>query len=78
MKEIQVLGTGCAKCQHLYTAAEEAAREAGIEYRMRKVTDIMEITSFGVMATPALAVDGAVKVVGRVPTSAQLVSLLQS
>ncbi|MDP7288398.1 MAG: thioredoxin family protein [Phycisphaerae bacterium] len=67
MKRIQILGTGCPKCRKLADNAEAAAQAAGIEYELIKVTDINEIMSFGVMMTPALTVDGEVKVVGKVP-----------
>jgi len=66
MKLIQVLGTGCPKCEKLKKNAEEAARLAGTEALVEKITDIGQITAFGVMMTPALAVDGEVKSVGRV------------
>lgn len=67
MKKLQVLGTGCPKCQKLAETAEAAAKALGIEYELEKVTDINDIMAFGVMMTPALAVDGEVKVVGKVP-----------
>ena len=67
MKKIQILGTGCPKCKKLAENAELAAKAAGIEYELEKVTDINDIMAFGVMMTPALAVDGEVKVVGKVP-----------
>jgi small redox-active disulfide protein 2 len=67
MKKLQVLGTGCPKCKKLAENAEAAAKAMGIEYTLEKVTDINEILKFGVMMTPALAVDGVVKVVGKVP-----------
>ena len=67
MKKLQVLGTGCPKCKKLAENAEAAAKAPGIEYSIEKVTDINEIMKFGVMMTPALAVDGQVKVVGKVP-----------
>ena len=76
MKRIQVLGTGCPKCRKLTENAEEAAKALGIEYELVKVTDINEIMTFGVMMTPALAVDGDVKVVGRVPDVEGLKDLL--
>lgn len=66
MKKIQILGTGCPKCKKLAENAEAAARAAGIEYEIVKVTDINEIMKFGVMMTPALAVDGEVKSAGKV------------
>ena len=67
MKKLQILGTGCPKCKKLAENTEAAAKAMGIEYEIEKVTDINEIMKFGVMMTPALAVDGQVKVVGKVP-----------
>ncbi len=67
-KKLQILGTGCAKCDKLAENTEAAAKDLGIEYELEKVTQIGEITKFGVMMTPALAVDGQVKVVGKVPS----------
>ena len=66
MKKIQILGTGCAKCKKLTEHAEKAAQELGIDYEIEKVTDIKQIMNFGVMMTPALALDGQVKSSGRV------------
>ncbi len=66
MKKIQILGTGCPKCKKLTENAEAAAKMLGIEYEIQKVTDINDIMKFGVMLTPALVVDGQVKVVGKV------------
>jgi len=76
MKKIQILGTGCPKCKKLTEAADQAAKSLGIEYTLEKVTDINEIMSFGVMMTPALVVDGAVKVVGRVPSDEEIKKLI--
>ncbi len=67
MKTLQILGTGCPKCKKLAENAEAAARAMGIEYAIEKITDIHQIMEFGVMMTPALAVDGVVKAVGKVP-----------
>ena len=67
MKKLQILGTGCPRCKKLAENAEAAAKALGIEYTIEKVTDINEIMAFGVMMTPALVVDGEVKVVGKVP-----------
>jgi small redox-active disulfide protein 2 len=78
MIKIQILGTGCPKCQKLTETAQQAAQELGLEFELQKVTDIDEILSFGVMSTPALAVDGKVKVAGRVPTVDEVKKLLQS
>lgn len=76
MKKIQVLGTGCPKCKKLAENAEAAAKELGIEYELQKVTDINEIMTFGVMITPALAVDGEVKVVGKVAEVSNIKEML--
>jgi small redox-active disulfide protein 2 len=67
MRKVQILGTGCPKCKKLAENAEAAAKALGIEVEITKVTDITEIMQFGVMMTPALAVDGQVKVMGKVP-----------
>ena len=76
MRLLQVLGTGCAKCQKLTQQAEVAAKSLGIEYQLEKITQIDRIMAFGVMTTPALVVDGEVKVVGRVPDLDQLKAML--
>ncbi|MBK8859348.1 MAG: TM0996/MTH895 family glutaredoxin-like protein [Opitutaceae bacterium] len=68
MKKIQILGTGCAKCQKLAAVADEAAKSLGTPYTLEKVTDLNDIAAFGVMFTPALVVDGQVRVAGRVPS----------
>jgi len=67
MKKLQILGTGCPKCKKLAANAEAAARSLGVEYELEKITDIDEIMKFGVMITPALVVDGLVKIVGKAP-----------
>ncbi len=66
MIKIQVLGTSCPKCKKLAENAETAAKELGIEYEIEKVTDINQIMGFGVMMTPALAIDGKVVSAGKV------------
>jgi small redox-active disulfide protein 2 len=76
MPIIQVLGPGCQKCQALYERTKQAAQEIGLECEIEKVSDIQAILGFGVMSTPALVVDGAVKVTGRVPTVAQIKELI--
>ena len=67
MKKLQILGTGCPKCSDLAERTEEAAKDLGIDYELIKISDINDIMSFGVMMTPALAVDGEVKITGKVP-----------
>jgi len=76
MKKIQILGTGCPKCKKLAENAENAAKTMGIEYAIEKVTGITDIMKFGVMMTPALAVDGVVKVVGKVPDPEEIKAML--
>ena len=77
MKKIQILGTGCPKCKKLAENAEAAAKNLGIEFEIEKVTDINEIMAFGIMMTPALAVDGDVKVIGEVPDADAIKDLLE-
>ena len=74
--KIQVLGTGCAKCKLLAEQTERAVQELGLDAEVEKVTEITEILDFGVMMTPALAVDGKVKVVGKVPQIDELKEML--
>ena len=76
MKRLQILGTGCPKCKALEQNTEAAAKELGIDYEIEKVTEISEMMKFGVMVTPALAVDGEVKIVGKVPSVEQLKALI--
>ena len=76
MKKLQILGTGCPKCKKLAEAAEAAAQDLGIDYELTKVTDINDIMKFGAMMTPALAVDGDVKVVGKVPSVDEIKKIL--
>jgi small redox-active disulfide protein 2 len=76
MTKLQILGTGCPKCKKLAEVTEEAARSLGIEYEIEKVSDIQEIMKFGVMMTPALAVDGIVKVAGKVPSTDEIKKMI--
>ena len=75
--KIQILGTGCPKCEKLAENAEAAAKALGIEYELEKITDIREIMKFGVMLTPALAVDGQVKLAGKVADVEDIKQLLK-
>ena len=77
MKLIQILGTGCAKCERLRNNAEEAVRNAGVEAAVEKITDLDTIAALGVMMTPALAIDGEVKLCGRVPSPEEIARLLR-
>ena len=75
--KIQILGTGCAKCNALMMATEKAAHALGLQYELEKVTDLKQIMAFGVMSTPALVVEGKVKVSGKVPSVDELKTMLQ-
>lgn len=74
--KIQILGSGCAKCKKMAEAAAAAAEELQLDYELEKVTDINQIMAFGVMVTPALAVDGRVRVVGKVPVAGEIKKIL--
>ncbi len=75
--KVQILGTGCPKCNKLAANAQEAIERAGIEAEVVKITDINEIADFGVAFTPGLAVDGEIKASGKLLTVEQIVKILQ-
>ena len=77
MKKIQILGTGCAKCNKLEELARKGADELGIDYEVEKVKDFKQIMEFGVMVTPALVVDGEVKIAGKVPSIEEIKKMIQ-
>ena len=77
MRKIQILGTGCPKCKKLAENAETAVEGLEPGFEVEKVTNINEIMKFGVMMTPALAVDGEVKVVGKVPSPDEIRKMLE-
>ena len=74
--KIQILGTGCPKCKKLTENAQAAIQELGLDCNVEKVTDVNEIMKFGVMMTPALAVDGQVKSVGKVTSPDDIKKML--
>lgn len=74
--EVKILGTGCPKCKKLTEVTEQAAKELGIEISIEKVTDLEKIISYSVMSTPALVVNGVVKVAGRIPSIDDLKKML--
>lgn len=74
--EIKVLGPGCAKCQETERQVKEAVSEAGVDVTVEKVTDIMEIATYGVFVTPAVVIDGEIKSVGKVPKKKDVLSWL--
>ena len=76
MKKLQILGTGCPKCEKLASLTKEAAESLGIDYEIEKVTQLDKIMEFGVMMTPGLAVDGEVKIAGRVPGADEIKKMI--
>lgn len=74
--KIEVLGTGCAKCNALEAAVKQAADKLGLDYELTHVKEIAKFAQYGVMITPALVVDGAVKVAGKIPSEAELTKIL--
>ena len=75
--KLQILGTGCVKCDKLYKHAQQAVQELGIEVELEKVTDLKDIMAFGVMVTPALVIDGQVKTSGKVPSAEDIKQMIQ-
>jgi len=75
-RKLQILGTGCPKCAKLAANTEAAATSLGMDYELVKITDIAEIMKFSVMLTPTLAIDGEVAVVGKVPSPAEIMTIL--
>ena len=78
MMKIEILGTGCAKCETLANQTKAAADQLGLEYEFCKVTELNEIMKRGVMITPALVINGKLKVSGKIPSQAELTTLLTS
>ena len=75
--EIKVLGSGCAKCKKLYAEVEKAVSESNVNASITKVEKMDEITSFGVMSTPALVVDNVVKCSGRIPSTKEIMDWIK-
>lgn len=76
MMEIKVLGPGCAKCNATMQLLERVIAENGIDAKLEKVEDIMQIMQYNVMATPAVLVDGVLKIKGRVPSEKEIKEIL--
>lgn len=76
MKKLQILGTGCATCEKLAKMTHDAAQDLNLDFTMEKVTRIEDIMTFNILATPALVVDGEVKVSGRLPSSEEIRGML--
>ena len=75
--ELKVLGPGCAKCKEAEKIVLEAVKESGVDATVEKIADFQQISSFGVFSTPAVVIDGEVKVVGKVPSKGDVLSWLR-
>jgi len=75
--KIEILGTGCPKCKKLAELTEEAVNELGVSAEIIKVTDINKIIDYGVMVTPALVIDGDVKVAGKIPSKEEIAKWIE-
>ncbi len=74
--EIKVLGPGCARCKTAYSVVEKVIKENNVNASLTKVDDIMEMMQYNIMSTPAIVVDGVVRIKGKVPTEAELKEVL--
>jgi small redox-active disulfide protein 2 len=74
--KVKVLGPGCAKCKTTYSIVEKVIKESGLDVELTKVDDIMEMMSYNIMTTPAVVVDGEVKIKGRVPSEREIKEIL--
>ena len=78
MKDVKILGTGCPKCKQTTSMVEKAVEELGLtDVNIEKVEDIMKIMEYNVMSTPAVVIDGEIKIKGRVPSVSELKEMLQ-
>jgi small redox-active disulfide protein 2 len=75
--QLLVIGPGCSKCKTLAQFTEQAVKELGLTAEINKITDLKQIMALGVMMTPALAVNGTIKVVGKVPSIPEIKAILQ-
>jgi len=75
--KIEILGTGCPKCKQTLANVEKAVKDLGVDAEIVKVEKIQDIMNYGVMITPALAIDGEVKIVGKIPTPNQITEWLK-
>ena len=74
--ETKVLGSGCAKCKTTYEMIEKIVKENQLDATLSKVEDIVELLNYGIMTTPAIVVDGEVKLKGHVPTESEIKKIL--
>jgi small redox-active disulfide protein 2 len=75
--KIEILGTGCSKCKKTFESVEKVVKELGIDAEVVKVENIQDIMNYGVMITPAIAIDGEVKIAGKIPSSKQIAEWLK-
>ncbi len=75
VKEIKILGPGCAKCKSTYQVIEKVVSENKLDVKLTKIEDIAEIMSYNIMTTPAIVVDGTVKIKGHVPSESEVKQL---
>ncbi len=74
--EVKVLGSGCCKCKTAYNVVEKVIKENNLDVTLTKVDDIMEMMSYNILSTPAIVVNGEVKIKGRVPSENEIKELL--
>jgi small redox-active disulfide protein 2 len=74
--EVKILGTGCPNCKRLEKVAREALDEMGVQATVIKVTDMMDILSYNIPATPGLVIDGNVVSYGRIPAKAEVATMI--
>lgn len=72
MKNVKVLGTGCANCRNTVSLVEQVAREKGVQISLEKVEDMPSIVGYGVMSTPGVVIDGVVVHAGGVPSKSKV------
>jgi len=77
MKKVEILGVGCQKCKFVEKRVKETIEELGIDAKVEEVTDMGKIIEYGVMATPAVVVDGSVKAEGKIPTKEEIAKWLK-
>lgn len=75
--DIKILGTGCARCEQTEKLVRQAIQETGVAAQVEKVADIKSIAKYGVMLTPAVVVDGEVKIVGKIPKKEEIIAWLK-
>jgi len=75
--DIKILGTGCARCEQTEKLVRQAIQETGVDARVEKIADVKAIAKYGVMLTPAVVVNGEVKIVGKIPKKEDIITWLK-